>query len=79
MIKPFLRKVSIYRKGSLIVDHKVQTNTDSTGVILSASKALVSGTTTVDINRVGTGSKAIAANVTSGDNAGKQRNIPIKI
>ena len=51
------------RKGSLIVDHTVQTKTESTGKVLTAANDLVNGASNVTI---GTESvSAISSNVTT--------------
>ena len=58
------------RKGSLIVVHKVQTNTESTAKVVTAVDNLVNGPAMVTINN--TSVSAISANIaTSGSNTGK--------
>jgi len=56
-------------KGSLIVDHTVQTNTESTAKVVTAANDLVNGASDVTINT--TAVSALSANITtSGNNKG---------
>ena len=58
------------RQGSLIVDHKVQTNTESTGKVVTAANNLVNGNSTVTIGNISV--SALSANITaSGSDKGK--------
>jgi hypothetical protein len=58
------------RQGSLIVDHKVQTNTESTAKVVTAANNLVNGLSKVKINN--TLVSALSVNIsTSGSNTGK--------
>ena len=58
------------RKGSLIVDHEVQTNTESTGKVVTAAVNLVNGSSTVTIRN--TTVSALSVNIsTSGGEKGK--------
>ena len=58
------------RKGSLIVDHEVQTNTESTGKVVTAAVNLVNGSSTVTIGN--TTVSALSVNIsTSGGEKGK--------
>ena len=58
------------RKGSLIVDHEVQTNTESTGKVVTAAVKLVNGSSTVTIRN--TPVSALSVNIsTSGSEKGK--------
>ena len=56
-------------KGSLIVDHTVQTNTESTAKVVTAANDLVNGASSVTIGAESV--SAISANITtSGNNKG---------
>lgn len=55
-------------KGSLIVDHTVQTRTDSTATVVTSANSLVSGTTTFTMGTEQV--SAISANITYGNNEG---------
>ena len=58
------------RKGSLIIDHEVQTNTESTAKVVTAADNLVNGPSMVTIRN--TPVSALSANIsTSGSEKGK--------
>lgn len=58
--------IILISKGSLIVDHTVQTRTDSTATVVTSANSLVSGTTTFTMGTEQV--SAISANITYGNN-----------